>query len=214
MQLYYNFYPILYMIIIIIILFWFFGNLEYLKKIISHIKIEVGDKKISTNYDVEQEIEESRNQKEFVNEIGKLITSVDSKMISQELKDELNKKNEKNKCKECNKNELEEENGKLRYFAAYNMINADTKSILHIIYNEKYIEQEKFKSRIIQGYKKRNKKNVRLRNKDLNKIANNKYETILNGLKFLNIIEPSEDDQTIRLTREGKEFVEKYIEKE
>ena len=40
----------------------------------------------------------------------------------------------------------------------------------------------------------------------------NKYETILNGLKFLNIIVPSENDNELQLTSDGKKFVEEYIE--
>lgn len=39
-------------------------------------------------------------------------------------------------------------------------------------------------------------------------------ETIFNGLKFLNIIEPSENNSEIMLTNEGKKFVEEYIEDE
>ena len=93
------------------------------------------------------------------------------------------------------------------------MINTEAKSLLHIIYNEKYIDTDKFKSRIIQGYKKRNKKNVKFAKKEIDKIARNKYDAIFDGLKFLNIIEPSEDDKTIKLTQDGKKFVEKYIEK-
>ena len=93
------------------------------------------------------------------------------------------------------------------------MINAEAKSLLHIIYNEKYIEKDKFKSRIIQGYKKRNKKNIKFSKKEINKIARNKYDTIYDGLKFLNIIEPSEDDKIVKLTEKGRNFVEKYIEK-
>ena len=125
--------------------------------------------------------------------------------------DKRNKTQEK--CKECNKKELEEENSRLRDFAAYNMINTEAKSLLHIIYNEKYIDTDKFKSKIIQGYKKRNKKNIKFTKKEIDKIARNKYDAIFDGLKFLNIIEPSEDDKTIKLTQDGKKFVEKYIEK-
>ena len=71
-----------------------------------------------------------------------------------------------------------------------------------------------YKKAIEKINKKRNKKNIKLARQDINKIAQNKYDTIYDGLKFLNIIEPSEDDTIIKLTKEGKEFVEKYIEKE
>ena len=75
------------------------------------------------------------------------------------------------------------------------------------------MEADKFKKIIIDGYKKRNQKNIKFKRKDINKIADSKYETIYNGLKFLNIIEPSENDSEIKLTAAGKKFVKKYIEK-
>ena len=120
---------------------------------------------------------------------------------------------DKKKCIDCNKSEIQEENIKLRNFATFNMLNKEARELLHIIYCEKYISINQFRSRIIQGYKKRNKRNVKIAKKDIDKIAKNKYNTIYDGLKFLNVIEPSEDDETIKLTQEGKKFVEKYIEK-
>ena len=116
-------------------------------------------------------------------------------------------------CEKCNKKDIEKENDNLRFFAAYNLINMETKGILHSIYNENFMETEKFKKIIIDGYKKRNQRNIKFKRKDINKIADNKYETIYDGLKFLNIIEPSENDSEIKLTATGKKFVEKYIEK-
>lgn len=91
------------------------------------------------------------------------------------------------------------------------MINKETKILLSTIYDKQYIGKEEFKKCIIEGYARRNKNNANLNTKNLNKIANNKYETIYNGLKFLNIIEPSEYDDIIKLTRNGKKFVKEYI---
>ena len=117
------------------------------------------------------------------------------------------------KCLECNKKELEEENSKLRNFATFNMINKEARNLLHIMYKENYVEMNRFKSKIIQGYKQRNKKNIKFTKKEIERIAKNKYETIFTGLKFLNIIEPSEDDTILKLTKDGKDFVREYIER-
>ena len=119
-----------------------------------------------------------------------------------------------NKCLECNKKELEEENSKLRNFATFNMINKEARNLLHIMYKENYVEMDRFKSKIIQGYKQRNRKNIKFTKKEIEKIAKNKYETIFQGLKFLNIIEPSEDDTILKLTKDGKDFVREYIERD
>lgn len=216
-QIYYNLYPAFYIIIGIIILLWFFHKWGDIKEAISNRdwSVEFGDKKISTKHKANQEIEESAKQKEFVQQISEISINNDSENTIKEIKEEFgnSKKKASQKCKECNKEEIENENSKLRYFAAYNMINTDAKSILHVIYNERYMPKENFKSRMIQGYKKRNRKNQKLNHKDINKIANNKFETIYQGLKFLNIIEPSEDDSIIRLTKTGMKFVEEYIER-
>ena len=198
------------------ILLWFFKKWNIIRDVFKNFNFSItfGDKKIMAEH-VKAEIEDINQQKEVIKKITKE-TSSDSENAINETKALLGidkGKNAKNKCKECNKNELEEENDKLREFATYNMINAEAKSLLHIIYNEKYIEKDKFKSRIIQGYKKRNKKNIKFSKKEINKIARNKYDTIYDGLKFLNIIEPSEDDKIVKLTEKGRNFVEKYIEK-
>lgn len=116
------------------------------------------------------------------------------------------------KCQECNKEQLELDNKKIRNFAAYNIMNREARILLKIIYDKKYIEANKFKESIIKGFKKRNKSKAKLRNADIDKLANNKYETIFNGLKFLNIIEPSENNDEIMLTNDGRDFVREYIE--
>lgn len=213
-----NIYTLIYIVLGIGILLWFFHKWDTIKEMIKNFNsftLAVGDKKISAQRIVKEEMEDIDQQKEFINKMYQESNS-DSGNVMSEVKERLGiiKTSKTLKCKECNKTELEEENSKLRYFATYNMINTEAKSILHTIYNEKYIDANEFKSRIIQGYKRRNRKNVKFTRKEINKIAKNKYDTILNGLKFLNIIEPSEDDKIIRLTADGKKFVEKYIERE
>lgn len=211
-----NVYIIIYMILGIGILLWFFHKWSTIKDILKDMNFSFtfGNKKISAEH-IKEEMENINQQKEFISKITKENNN-DSENTINEAKillgiDKNNKK--KIECKECNKKELEEENSKLRDFATYNMINTEAKSLLHIIYNEKYIDTDKFKSRIIQGYKKRNRKNIKFTKNEIDKIARNKYDTIFDGLKFLNIIEPSEDDKIIKLTQDGKKFVEKYIEK-
>ena len=76
------------------------------------------------------------------------------------------------------------------------------------------MELNEFKNILITNFKNRNKKNKNLSNVQKNEYANNKYETIKNGLQFLNIIEISDDNKTITLTSYGKTFVKEYIEKE
>lgn len=215
-----NKYTLIYIGIGIIILYCFFHGWNDLKTTIRDMfkglkgSFQFGDKTIS--FETAQEaVKDSSEQKNFIKMISQENKSIDSESTMQEIKAELGigSKPKNKECKECNKNELQEENAKLRNFAAYNMLNIEARSLLHVIYNENYIETDKFKSRIIQGYKRRNKKNVKITKSDINKIAENKYDSIYEGLKFLNIIEPSEDDKTIKLTKEGKKFVEKYIEK-
>ena len=211
-----NMYIFIYILLGIGILLWFFHEWSTIKEIIKNMNFSFtfGNNKISAEH-VREEMDNINQQKEFINKISKEVNN-DSENTINEAKLLLGidkRNNTKKECKECNKGELEEEISKLRDFATYNMINTEAKSLLHIIYNEKYIDTDKFKSRIIQGYKKRNKKNVKFTKTEIDKIARNKYDTIFEGLKFLNIIEPSEDDKTIKLTQEGKKFVEKYIEK-
>lgn len=217
-KIFYNPYSIIYIVITIILLLWFFHKWEDIKKFIdSHdFFLNIGGKQFSTNKRVEEELKDSNDKIGIIKEINVDSKETDSANTIKEMKNQLGLTKNKTKdikCKECNKEELETENINLRYYAAYNLINLETKSLLHVIYNEKYIEFDKFKKEIIEGYKKRNKHNRKFSKQDIDKIADSKYETIYEGLKFLNIIEPSEDDKELKLTKEGKKFVEKYIEK-
>lgn len=212
-----NMYTIIYIAIGIVMLLWFFHKWEDIKEIIKNMRFSLnfGDKSFSAERVASEELKNINEQKDFINKLSQENRTSDSEITMKEIKEKLGitANQSKTKCKECNKEELKEENVKLRNFAAYNMLNSEARSLLHVIYNEKYIETEKFKSKIIQGYKRRNKKNIKFNKNDINKIAQNKYDTIYDGLKFLNIIEPSEDDKTLKLTQDGKRFVEKYIEK-
>lgn len=216
-QIFNNMYTIIYIFIIIALLLWFFYKWEDLKEFLDkhNIKLGMGENKLI----VEKALQEDADKKKMINEMQEDVrrqSSENNESIKNEAKVKLGlvKTRKEDKCKDCKKDEIENENKQLRYFAAYNVTNADTRTLLHIIYNENFINTNDFKNQIIEGYKKRNKRNVKFKNNDLEKIANNKYETIYAGLKFLNIIEPSEDDKIIKLTKTGKEFVKKYIEEQ
>lgn len=213
-KIFYNAYPIIYIILTIILLLWFFHKWDDIKTFFNSrdLLFKLGKNEISARR-VEEALEKKEVNQKIIKEMSK---EVENKEVIEEAKMELGlltKTNINNLCEKCNKKEIENENDSLRYFAAYNLINVEAKGVLHRIYNENYIEKENFKNIIIQGYKRRNEKNIKFKKKDINKIADSKYETIYDGLKFLNIIEPSENDSEIKLTKTGKKFVEKYIEK-
>lgn len=217
-----NIYPIVYILLGIVILLWFFHKWEDIKDFFSSMDydFDLKEKKLSAKHRVKEELAEIDKSQEFIQQMNKEDKSIDIDSTQQEIKLKLgiiSKDSEdllKTKCKDCNFEELKEEISKLRNFATYNMINKDTKILLHVIYNDNYIETKRFKERIIKGYKRRNRRNVKISHKDINDIAEKRYQTIYEGLKFLNILEPSEDDKEIKLTNEGKKFVEKYIESE
>lgn len=214
-RMFYSIYPLLYVSITAILLLWFFHKWDNIKNFFINrdLSFKVGNNEI-TSKKVQEVIEKNEISKKIIQEN---IKDLDNTEIINEAKKEFglvsNTKTTVCDCEKCNKKDVEKENDNLRFFAAYNLINMETKGILHSIYNENFMETEKFKKIIIDGYKKRNQRNIKFKRKDINKIADNKYETIYDGLKFLNIIEPSENDSEIKLTATGKKFVEKYIEK-
>lgn len=223
LSVFFNKYVIIYLAIGILLFLSNFGKIEKaLKNIASKIrKIDLDFKgnKISASWENDM-IQESAEIRDFSKKLGniynpdedrgKIINYIKKLHEPEQLGMEM--ASGKKLCEKCDTQKLKEENNKLRNFATYNIMNRETKMLLHIIYNEKYIETERFKNEIIKGYKKKNKRNANLSNKNINKLANNKYETILNGLKFLNIIVPSENDNELQLTSDGKKFVEEYIE--
>ena len=218
-----NKYVIIYLAIGILLFLSSFGKIgNTLKQVVCKIKkLDLDFKGNKISAELENTImRESAEVRDFSKKLGNTYNpEEDRENIIEHIKSiqgptqlRMEVANQKELCKKCDSQKLKEENDKLRHFAAYNIMNRETKMLLHIIYNEKYIEAERFKKEIISGYKKKNKNNANLSHKNINKLANNKYETIFNGLKFLNIIEPSENDNDIQLTSNGKRFVEEYIE--
>lgn len=220
MSVFSNKYVIIFLVLGIIIFLGCIGKLgEYLNKFISKIKkigYENGDTKVFA--EMIQEVKESEAKKNFSEKLEKADNSSDERRgILEILKKYSNRQMhilnmpESTKCSECEHKKVEEENKKIRNFAAYNIINHRVKMLLRTIYQNDYIETEQFRNEVISDYKKRNKNKIRYTNKGLDELASNKCDTMYNGLKFLNIIEPSEDNKTINLTAEGKMFVKNYI---
>ncbi|MCI7443336.1 MAG: hypothetical protein MSA89_09695 [Clostridium sp.] len=207
-----NMYTLISIIIMVLILLWFFHDWKDVKKIFQGIRsFKLKDFEISKE-SAENVIKENEEKTKIIKELKEdnKNNSADSEESKKAIKEQLFSQKKNNDI--CDNSNLVNENKRLKYYSAYNIINVETKGLLHKIYNEKYIETEEFKKQIIDGYTRRNKHNIKFSKKDINKVATSKYNTIYEGLLYLNIIEPSEDDKEIRLTNEGKEFVEKYIE--
>ena len=136
-KIFYSVYPVIYSLIMLLLLLWFFHKWEDIKEFLNNHDWSLGFKNGSISSKVKDEVlEESNSKKEFINEI-KEKRKIDNESIQQEIKEQLGitpKNNKTSKCIECDKEELKEENIKLRHFAAYNIINVDTRSVLHIIY--------------------------------------------------------------------------------
>ena len=161
-------------------------------------------------------VEDAYKKKNFVDNFEQE-ENLDTKIITSEVKKVLVNQEKKNKeDKMENKIKLlESENSYLRFYAAYNIINKKTKELLNIMYCEKSIKQKDFKQRLEHSYIDKNRNNNNINKKDLKKYATNKYETILKGLLYLEIIELTDNEiESIALTQYGKEFVEKYIQDE
>jgi hypothetical protein len=195
-------------------------NKEKLKEWIENRDVSVKTRDIEVSARMSEMVDESTKKKNFINNLNE--KEVNNKLVAIGVQEELNLNNNK---KEQNKNAkkdsykddfkiLEDENNKLRFYSAYNIINQKTKELLNVIYCNKSMGLSEFKNILINNFKNRNRKNKNLTNTQKNEYANNKYETIKNGLQFLNIIEISDDNKIITLTPYGKTFVEKYIEKE
>lgn len=190
------------------------GNKNFIMNWLDNRDISFKHKEIEAEFKKSEMVEESAKKKEIINEFN-TETGINNKTTMLEVKEELNNNQTRKSAGKADKVEyLENENNNLRFYSAYNIINKKAKELLNIIYCDKSMDIESFKNRLICSFKNRNKRNKNLSKSQINEYANNKYETIKEGLQFLNIIEISDDDKTITLTRYGKEFVEKYVEKE
>ena len=194
--------------IIIVSILVFTGNKERLMNWLENRDILLKHRDTEANFKKSEMVDESAKKKNIINELN--VETNEDKSILLEVKKELkNKTNSKVDESES----LKKENDNLRFYSAYNIMNKKAKELLHTIYCEKSIDLSTFRNGLIYSFKNRNKRNKNLTKSQINEYANNKYETIKEGLQYLNIIEISDDDK-ITLTKHGKEFVEKYIENE
>lgn len=108
------------------------------------------------------------------------------------------------KCNECKKEEIISENESLRYFSAYRITNKYSQELLIEIRNHKKIKITDFESNMREYYNRTIKNMGRKRKEDF---INKKIEDLLRDLRFINIIEYSEDDLFLVLTANGEEFV-------
>ena len=204
---------LIFIAIVVIGIFIFTSNKENIMNWLDNRDFFFKHRDTEANIKKSEMVDESAKRKNIINEFN-VETDSNNKSTLLEVKKEL-KKGVKNKSvKEVDESDLlKKENDNLRFYSAYNIINKKAKELLHTIYCEKSIDLLTFRNGLIYSFKNRNKRNKNLTKSQINEYANNKYETIKEGLQYLNIIEISDDDK-ITLTKYGKEFVEKYIENE
>lgn len=237
---FYNNYTVVYIVITILILLWFFYKWEDVKKLVKsiHFSVKHGDTSVDAEAMLNNQLEENKNKIEITHDMQKVPGSDDSNNAAKILKEantskkndileERNKNNtkkenyiinqninlmEKSYIDKINVKSLELENRNLRYYAAYNIIDNETKEVLLEMYENKYIQLDEFRKKIVkQDYKENDNKSINIT--ESLKLAFSRFETIYRSLKFLNIVEPSEDNKIIQLTSDGKRFVEEYLKK-
>lgn len=135
-RMFYSIYPLLYVSITAILLLWFFHKWDNIKNFFINrdLSFKVGNNEI-TSKKVQEVIEKNEISKKIIQEN---IKDLDNTEIINEAKKEFglvsNTKTTVCDCEKCNKKDIEKENDNLRFFAAYNLINMETKGILHSIY--------------------------------------------------------------------------------
>lgn len=142
----------------------------------------------------------------------------ETKKMSNDLKEQtkslLDNKNllEENQhlCNDC-KNEIIAERESLRYFAAYQITDEYVQNLLILIKNNGKISVKAFRDGIEKYFEK--KYHYINKNKK-QKIILRKIDNLLYNLKYINIIEFTEDNRDIILTQNGEEFVKGLYESE
>lgn len=158
----------------------------YIEKIIDNFDINV-----RTGNNQIQAINRNRNEaaqmaKDAQNEFREVLKN-----------DENVKKN--NKCEECKKEEIISERESLRYFATYQATNRYSRELLNVIKINGIMTKEDFKYNMQKYYRRTTNMGKKKKQE--------KVESLLYNLKYLNIIEYTEDDKYIILTQNGKEFI-------
>lgn len=205
-----EFYWIIISGIVVAIILYFTHNKEFLQKIlssVSSIAVKNGDNELLLKFmqdgykkEVKDNIEDSKKQaKELLSNLSKygeqlsLVTKIES------TENKENREIEK----------IKEERDNMRIFVADRITNKCCKNILKKISSNGKIEVEKFREEL-ENYYKKSIKNIHGKKKETYII--NKVNELLSNLKYLNIIEYSEDDNYIILTKDGMEFVNSCLE--
>lgn len=131
--------------------------------------------------------------------------------ISNEVKEEaktilLDESSTKKIYEEYRKTEMEAERESLRYFSAYKITDSCSRALLLYIKKNGRILVSDFKSNMEKYYQKTRGMGRQKRQE--------KVENLLYDLKYINVIEYTEDDFFIILTQNGKEFIENFYKKE
>ena len=113
------------------------------------------------------------------------------------------------KCDECELINIAEERESLRFFSAYQITNQFSRELLKKIIDNGKIELEIF-IQSLDEYYKRTIRNMGKRKKA--EFIERKINELLFNLRYLDLIEYTEDDQYIILTQKGIEFVKGYTE--
>lgn len=199
-------------VVIILMLVLCFSKKEILRDIISNInlKLKSGDKEFELGHSSYED-----KKAKFISEDN---TNKESYLVKKELQERLNLSSgqiefpiedvEKKILKDKNE-ELECNIKNIRFFSAYTITNNCSRKLLNNIYLNKKMEQKVFNDKLLKHYK--NKLTKRMPLKKVEEYSYNKTHDIIFDLIFLDIIEYSEDDKYFVLTKNGIEFVEKYL---
>lgn len=177
-------------------------------------KVSISDiiNRISANFDFlykkgDSEIQVRHIESNIHNyEINKMAKEIKEEAQEQIIKGDVKKSNDCDSC-EIEINEIINERESLRYFSAYQITNKFSRELLKTVKNNDKIEIEIFKDSMIEYYEKTIRNMGKKRKQEF--IAK-KIEELLYNLRYLNIIEYTEEGKFIILTQNGAEFVKGY----
>lgn len=135
----------------------------------------------------------------------------DSKQEMKEQIQNVDRQKVLEKCEKCKIEEVISERESFRFFSAYQVTNKYSRELLKqvMLQNQSQILIESFAGSIKEYYMKT------IKNMGKNKreeFATKKVQELIYNLRYINIIELSEDGNFIILTETGKEFVKGYNE--
>lgn len=177
-------------------------------------KVSISDiiNRISANFDFLYKKGDSEFQIKHIDnkihdyEINKMAKEIKEEAQEQIIKGDVKKNNNCDNC-EIEINEIISERESLRYFSAYQITNKYSRELLKTIKNNDRIEIETFKYNMVEYYEKTIRNMGKKRKQEFIK---KKIEELLYNLRYLNIIEYTEEGKFIILTQNGDEFVKGY----